>query len=677
MSTDKPASADPLIGRTLGEFTIQERIGRGGMATVYRAYQDRMKRDVALKVLDMDGADVDASFESRFAHEVKVIASLDHLHIVPVHAYGIQDNIAYLAMRLMRGGSLHERLEGGEILQLKDTARIFEQIAGALAFAHSRGVIHRDIKPGNIMLDGSGNAYLTDFGLAKLLNSTENITQSGSIMGTLTYMSPEQLRGEPLDHRSDIYSMGILLYHMLCGSPPFGGEPDSDMVSILYKHLEETPPSMRQFQPDLLPELEAAVLKALAKGPANRYRSMGEMAAAVLRATGDSQIVISYPEVDPTLLPSAETSATAPTTTITSLQTDITRRRTLLGLGVALVLLVILISGGLLLSSGIIAPPLPRHRVIADERINWDELAPDEDILSRAQRRLGDDGFVAIMACNTSSEYHATFTREMTDRARENGLAFRVYDSNSDSYEQRLDLEQALIDDATGFILCPLDLDLLTDPLSDIEARGMPLVMTTSTEMTYGGAQTSNVQDDYFMGLTAGRYAGQLIDRQFDGQARVILLDFPDLESIVERANGLGDGILELAPEAEIISRERGATREFAYDSIHRLLDEGVSFDLIASINDAGSYGAIDALQEAGIGPDEVFIVSVDAEQRALQYIEQNYYIRGSLTVGREATAVGAVDMITRMLAGLAVPQTIIIPPGEMITREMILAGRG
>lgn len=275
---------DELVGKQLGEFQVVERIGRGGMATVYRALQPGMNRDVALKVLQLDDALEDESFRKRFAQEAEVIASLEHIHILPVYTYGIVDNVAYLAMRLLRGGSLADLMKRGT-LPLERTVDLFTQIAQGLAYAHSKGVVHRDLKPTNILLDEMGHPYLTDFGLAKLMTGDANMTKTGNIVGTPSYMSPEQLRGEPLDQRSDVYSLGIILYQMLTGRKPFEGD-SSDIVSMIYKHLEKAPTPPSAHNPSILPEVEAIVLRALAKDPDDRYGSVGDMAADLQAATG-------------------------------------------------------------------------------------------------------------------------------------------------------------------------------------------------------------------------------------------------------------------------------------------------------------------------------------------------------------------------------------------------------
>jgi len=253
-----------LVGQEIGHFVIRELIGHGGMATVYRAYQSSVNRDVALKVIELtDSSWHDPSFQRRFTKEAEVIAALEHIHILPVFDYGITDQVAYIAMRLLRGGTLREVIKDGP-LSVDRAADLFRQIARGLAYAHRKGVIHRDLKPSNIMLDDAGNALLTDFGLAKLMGDPLELTKSGNIVGTPTYMSPEQLRGDPLDHRSDIYSLGVVLYYMLVGRPPFGGT-GTDLVSTIYQQLEKAPPTPSEHNPLIPQPVEAVILRALQK----------------------------------------------------------------------------------------------------------------------------------------------------------------------------------------------------------------------------------------------------------------------------------------------------------------------------------------------------------------------------------------------------------------------------
>jgi serine/threonine-protein kinase len=271
-----------LIGKTLGRYEIVARLGVGGMATVYRARQQNIGRDVAIKVIKSDYAD-SPDFIHRFEREARTIAALSHLHIVKLFDYGGQGEQHYLVTELMTGGSLDKRISAGP-MPMQTVSRMLDQIASALDYAHSKGVIHRDLKPQNVLLDEADNAHLTDFGIAKLQNKTA-LTQSGTALGTPTYMSPEQCRGQGVDSRSDIYSLGVMLYEMLAGHVPFNADTP---LGMMYMHLHDDPPSVRSANLKLPEAIDLIIAKALAKNPDSRFQSAEALAAAFKTAiTGE------------------------------------------------------------------------------------------------------------------------------------------------------------------------------------------------------------------------------------------------------------------------------------------------------------------------------------------------------------------------------------------------------
>jgi len=274
-----------IIGTTLGPYRVLEQIGLGGMATVYKAYQPGIERLVALKILPAHYAQ-GPLFVQRFEQEARLIARLEHPSIIPIYDFGSQDGTTYLVMRYLQAGTVKDILERGS-LSLTDTAKLIGEIAAALDHAHANGIIHRDVKPSNILVDKQGNAYLTDFGIAKVLEGTSELTGS-AMLGTPAYMAPEQTLSKPVTPQTDVYSLGVMLYEMATGKPPFEAETP---MAVALMHINEALPLPRQANPNLSEAVELVILKALAKDPADRYQSAGELAKAfaeVVNAMADS-----------------------------------------------------------------------------------------------------------------------------------------------------------------------------------------------------------------------------------------------------------------------------------------------------------------------------------------------------------------------------------------------------
>ncbi len=283
-------------GQMLGSYRIISQIGKGGMATVYKAYQASMDRNVAIKVLPSQLAE-SQEFTARFQQEARIIAKLEHPHILPIFDYGESDGVAYFVMRYLEAGTLKDRMIAGRPLPLNEIDRIFTQLTEALSYAHSHGIVHRDLKPANALIDSYGNIFLTDFGIAKLLESASpRLTQTDAIMGTPAYISPEQAQAAPVDQRSDIYSLGIILYEMTTGQVPFSADTP---LAVILKHISDPLPPPSLLKPDIHPAIERVILKALAKNPADRYSSAEEFVAAWKRALEEKETVRQTPEEKP------------------------------------------------------------------------------------------------------------------------------------------------------------------------------------------------------------------------------------------------------------------------------------------------------------------------------------------------------------------------------------------
>ena len=251
-----------------GRYELHRRVGRGGMAEVYLARDRLLDRLVAIKILFPEFA-TDPSFVARFRREAQAAANLNHPNIVGVYDWGKERGTYYIVMEYVDGRSVSEILRSDGPIEPKRAAAIAADVAAALGFAHRKGVVHRDVKPGNVLITSAGEVKVADFGIARAMTSKgeEDLTQTGSVMGTATYFSPEQAQGKAVDPRSDLYSLGVVLYEMVAGKPPFSGE---NPVSIAYQHVQEPIPPLAERAPGVPRPYVAITMRALAKDPADR-----------------------------------------------------------------------------------------------------------------------------------------------------------------------------------------------------------------------------------------------------------------------------------------------------------------------------------------------------------------------------------------------------------------------
>jgi serine/threonine protein kinase len=275
---------DALIATEFAGYRIDGRVGRGGMGVVYRATDLSLERTVALKVLAEDIAK-EPGFQRRFVEESKLAASLDHPNVIPIYAAGEFEGVLYIAMRFVPGHDMRTLLREEGRLEPERAARLVAQVASALDAAHAHGLVHRDVKPANVLVTAEDHVYLTDFGLSKRVAADTEATRTGMVLGTLDYVAPEQIRGETIGSFTDVYSLGCLAVHVLTGQVPF---PVTTEEGKLWAHFSAPPPVPSARVPEVGTRFDALITRAMAKRPQDRFPAAGQLGAAILAAAGTS-----------------------------------------------------------------------------------------------------------------------------------------------------------------------------------------------------------------------------------------------------------------------------------------------------------------------------------------------------------------------------------------------------
>lgn len=645
---------DQFIGKRIGDYVITHLIARGGMARIYHAVNPLVNHEVAIKMTSLDAIMSDnihdpafiQNFCERFHKEARIVAGLENLHILPIYGYDILADaltlnpyidgsvgLAYIAMRYMRGGSLGERVKAYGALPFFQVQNLFNQIANGLQYAHSRGIIHCDIKPSNILLDENENAFLADFGLARLLQGASSRITNEQMHGTPAYLAPEQIRCEFVDERTDVYSLGLVLYEMLTGKAAFQLK-GTNLAGLLTQQLKEMPAPPSSLNPSIPAELEMVVNRAIAKDPNERYPTVKAMASEFNDALfiDPPNIVVEQGAIQQMLR------------------------------GYASLALVIVFMLGLLLS----------RQISVREALYTLPLdisnAPTATEIQQAQETVADGGFIAYISCTEDT----SLPRQLNELSEQYHIPLRVFNGGRDAYTQITQVESARMQGADALIVCPINLELMTETINTARAAGIPIIVF-SNKMIRGAVTISG--NHFQAGVRTGRLAGQFINENYNGAARIIILEAASMDIINDQMRGARVGLNSLAPLSEIVAQLEVISEKEARDAIRALIDETVPFNIILAYNYTSATGAIQALEAANISADEVQIFIVDADASFDTLRDDEDYIQAAIMSNSDVLYRSAIDASVKLLGGGNTAQFITVNLGETFNSPYVLQG--
>ena len=617
------------------DFEIGAKIGQGGFAEVYQACQRPFNRAVVLKILRLDLNRDPRRAVARFEREAKVIARLEHPHIVPLYHFDVTaEGRAYLVLRYMRGGTLGDLLKSGPLTYLQ-FERIFKQIASALDYAHSKGVIHRDIKPNNILLDEDGNAYLADFGLARMLEMSLEPSHQALLVGTPLYASPEQLQDHRLDHHTDLYSLGIVLYHALTGRPPFLPS-ENGMLALIYHHLHDTPPPPCTINPQLPETMNAVFAQALAKAPGERYPDAWHLVSDVLGALGLQRLTQDMHR--------ARQRRRRPLRIVLAVVT-----------GLVLALLVFELAAHVDVPQAAAALPAATPGLLVGAVGDISAAQPTAGEIAQAH---AGQGFIAYLACADEGGYVEAINAEMHARASLYGLPIRVYNADRDPLRYNAQVEAAWSEGAKAFIVCYLSSG--TQALVTLEEAfqaGIPVVYLSSSTFEHS-VQLEPVSNE--TGHMLGAIAGTIANQDFAGGARVAILYYGSTPGTLTIRAAMQSALLETAPEVEIVA-DYPIVWENELPAIIEAL-QTIEFDLVLVLNQRLTAPLADGLAAAGYRPDDIAIVGLVADEPTRAYFDDRFFVRGGVQIDIPMIGQAAVDAAVKLMGGGVVPQTIRLP---------------
>ena len=606
---------EPVVDQTIysNRYQVTHLIARGGMAMVYRAHDLLLNRFVALKILYPE-LSVDRTFVERFRREAQAAANLSHPNIVPIFDWGEENGTYFIVMELIEGTSLAELLRNSRTLSPAKSAQVCAQVASALGYAHRQGVVHRDVKPGNILLTDDQQVKVTDFGIAQAMSTEDNLTMAGSVMGTATYFSPEQAEGALVDGRSDVYSLGVVLYELLAGRPPFMGESP---VAVASKHVREVAPLPSQFNPALPTDLEAVTMHALAKNPNDRYQTADELRSDLLRFVEGQPVSVAgrnaFMADDATravaaVAPMGERTQAVPI--MTGPRTDIRKKKNRTPLIAGIVALVLLLTG------------VGAYALLAKTATT---TMPDlvGQTLTNANTTLHDDGLVSQTTLQVSSTVPAGSVISTNPKA-----GVKV------TKGQLVSLVVSQGSTSTPVTIPPVVGQSLTEAQSTLQSLQLS-VKVEFTSISSGSATPNTVLDQYPPGGTKGQ-TGDLVTLTVLTPGSTFPLPDVTGKSVVDAATQLGNAGLTISeaqgsacsntiPAGNVVKTSPAAGQPVkSQQSIELIVSTGVCNVSVPNVTTANKATATSVLTSAGFVASFVNSTSTQCATLSDQVLSQS-----------------------------------------------------
>ncbi|MEL6269106.1 MAG: bifunctional serine/threonine-protein kinase/ABC transporter substrate-binding protein [Chloroflexota bacterium] len=644
---------DTLIGRQINDFIIQERLSRGARATVYRAYQPAANRDVALKVIRMDARlSRDEEFIHNYNTEIGRLADLSHINILPIYDYGVGDEVAYIAMRLTRSRTLDNVLLADALPDLTQATHIVTQIGRALAYANRKNLVHYDLKPENILIDDANNAYLSDFGIPRYLMGDDMIgsRDSTAILSPL-YLSPEQLRTEPVTAQSNVFSLGMLLYHLTVGRLPYD-TASLNRTGLLLKHMTSTPAPPRELNPDVPLVVNDVVMRALAINPEHRYANTDDMVTELNQQLRNLFERVEIPAERDIQLARLRAQAAE------ERQRQSSSRLPYVIFSMVATLLIFIVGGIVVYMRELSPVPI----ILSGEQIAAADLEVDDSVARRADRQLERGRFVGYYTCDDALNDRSD---DIQSSARRYGQLVRIYRTTAPFVPPP---QQSVAEGAATIIYCNPPESIL--PQLERIAQDIPVIIEEETRPIAVPDSVLVTSSEQARGIEAGRAAAAYIenDPRYRGGTSVLLFGLPPDTPDRALEDGLREGLTELSPGSNVIDVRTAARVVDVRNTLGTLLDdEIITFDVILTTTDTATYGVIQELESRGFVSSEIVVYTTGSELLARRFLAEDSILQGVAVNDGAATAEALFDATLLLLGGGVIPEQIVVDEARVL----------